>query len=60
MDHEHKQRCKQYYLDNKEKLKQYNEQYYLNNKEKKREYENNKLKTDPIFKIITYQKNNII
>ena len=52
-----KQYNEQYYLNNKQKLKQYNEQYYLNNKEKKREYENNKLKTDPIFKIITYQRN---
>ena len=39
MDHEHKQRCKQYYLDNKEKLKEIRKQYYLDNKEKKKQYQ---------------------
>ena len=66
-----KEERKQYYLDNKEKIKQYKKQYYLdnqkkikkwklNNKEKirktRREYEKNRLKTDPIFKIIRYQR----
>jgi len=47
-----KQQKKQYYLDNKEKRKQYN----LDNKEKRNLYLKNKLKTDPIFKIIKYQR----
>ena len=62
-----KQYSKQWYLDNKEKKKQYNEQYYLDNierrreyeidnRERRREYENNRLKTDPIYKIIRYQR----
>jgi len=51
-----KQYNKQYRLDNKEKIKQYDKQYYSNNKEKRRKYENNKLKTDPIYKIIKRQR----
>ena len=51
-----KEERKQYYLDNQEKIKKWK----LNNKEKirktRREYEKNRLKTDPIFKIIRYQR----
>lgn len=43
---------KQYYLNNKEKIKQ----YHLDNKEKRNLYLKNKLKTDPIYKIILYQR----
>ena len=70
LDNKEKQKkyYKQYCLDNKEKKKQCNKQWRLNNKEKikqynldnkerRREYQKNKLKTDPIFKIITYQRN---
>ena len=60
----------QYYLNNKEikiKLakqwrlnnKEYAKQWRLNNKEKTREYEKNKMKTDPIFKFIKYQRSRI-
>jgi len=62
-----KQYNKQWRLDNKEKKEQYNKQYYLDNREKLKQYRlNNKdyhnkyqrhrLKTDPIFKIIKYQR----
>tara|TARA_R110000737_G_scaffold108004_1_gene140663 strand:+ start:129 stop:236 length:108 start_codon:yes stop_codon:yes gene_type:complete len=34
MPYKDKEDLKQYYLDNKQKMKQYNEQYRLNNKEK--------------------------
>ena len=58
-----KQYDKQYRLDNKEKIKQYRldnkekqKQYRLDNRERRREYENNRLKTDPIYKIIRYQR----
>ena len=51
-----KQHSKQYYLDNKEKIKQYQKQYRLDNRERRRKYEKNKLKTDPIYKIIKRQR----
>lgn len=36
--HEHKQRPKQYYLENIDKIKQYKKEYYEKNKEKLKEY----------------------
>ena len=36
--HEHKQRPKQYYLENIDKIKQYRKEYYEKNKEKRKEY----------------------
>ena len=36
--HEHKQRPKQYYLENIDKIKQYKKEYYEKNKEKRKEY----------------------
>ena len=54
---------KQYQLDNIEKLRERQKQYRLVNREKKkkydRQYEKNKMKTDPIFKFIKYQRSRI-
>ena len=66
-----KEYSKQYHLDNKEKILQYKKQWNLNNKEKIKEYskqwnlnnidyhnkyQRHRLKTDPIYKIIRYQR----